>query len=114
MKTQTTYRLTRNDLRKLGGQVKPQSRTNLRRFLIVIGATSAIGGLATLARMAEPVAVAPQPVAPVTVAAPIPAPAPEPTYEQRQLAEVEREAQAALDRYNNPGRYSSAVLNVSW
>jgi hypothetical protein len=114
MKNQTTYRLTRNDLRKLGGQAKPQSRPNLRRFLIVTGATLAIGGLATLARTTESVEVAPQPVAPVTVAAPVPASDPEPTYEQRQLAETEREAQAALDRYNNPARYSSAAFNTSW
>ncbi len=114
MKKQTAYRLTRNDLQKLEGNGKAQKARNVRRMGKVLIGCTVIGTLGVLISLTKPRPVAaPAPAAtPAPVAEVAPAPAPIETIGAHQ--QLEREAEEALERYNDPAHHCSAVLNRCW
>lgn len=87
MKNQNAGRLTRNNHRKLEGQVKTSTSPHLRRFLRVFGVCALVGALGALASATNP--GGPLAVGKVQPA-PVAAPAPEPLEEVQGVAVLDQ------------------------
>ncbi len=83
------------------------------RLALAGGVVGVCGIIANVTGLSEPggLALKNQP-APAPVAEVAPAPAPVETIGARQ--QLEREAEEALERYNDPAHHCSAVLNRCW